>query len=57
MRLSPNVAIFKGTFQDLKNFVLRNLSLRQVVSKVATIFDIREMLAPLIGSLSGDGLG
>ena len=51
---SPNVAIFKGSFQDLENFVPRNLSLRQVVSKVATISDIRGMPAPLIGSLRLD---
>ena len=53
-RLSPNVAIFKGTFNDLENFVPKKLSLRQVVSKTASIFDIRGLLAPIIGSLRLD---
>ena len=53
-RLAPNVEIFKGTFADLEKFVPKKLSLRQVVSKVASVFDIRGLLAPVIGSLRLD---
>jgi len=53
-RLAPNVEIFKGTFGDLENFVPKKLTLRQVVSKVASVFDIRGLLAPVIGSLRLD---
>ena len=48
------MAIFRGTFGDLEKFVPKKLTLRQVVSKVATIFDIRGLLAPIIGSLRLD---
>ena len=53
-RLESNVELFKGNFGDLEQFVPKNLTLRQVVSKVASIFDIRGLLAPIIGSLRLD---
>ena len=53
-RLESNVELFKGNFGDLEQFVHKNLTLRQVVSKVASIFDIRGLLAPIIGSLRLD---
>ena len=53
-RLDANVKLFNGSFGDLENFVPNPLSLRQVVSKVASIFDIRGLLAPIMGSLRLD---
>ena len=38
----------------LDGFVPSKLSLRQVVSKVACVFDLRGLLAPLIASLRLD---
>ena len=53
-RLDSNVKIFSGSFGDLENFVPKNLTLRQVVSKVASVFDPRGFLAPIMGLLRLD---
>ena len=53
-RLDTNAELFNGTFQDLKRFVPRDLTLRQVVSKVASVFDLRGLLAPVLGSMRQD---
>ena len=41
--LDTNLELFSGTFQDL--------TLRQVVSIVASVFDLRGLLAPVRGSM------
>ena len=46
--------IFSGSFGDLENFVPKKLTLRQVVSKVASVFDLRGFLAPIMGGLRLD---
>ena len=57
-RLDTNVEIFSGSFVDLENFVPKNLTLRQVVSKVASIFDLRGLLDPIMKDMqTGSGLG
>ena len=53
-RLDTNAELFNGTFQDLKRFVPRDLTLRQVVRKVASVFDLRGLLAPVLGSMMLD---
>ena len=49
-RLDANVKIFSGNFQDLEMIVPRDLTLWQVVSNVASVFDLRGLLAPVLAA-------
>ena len=53
-RLEENTIQFSGDFGDLDKFVPEKLTLRQVVSKTASVFDIRGTFAPIIGGLRLD---
>ena len=53
-RLQENTVQFSGDYEALGRFVPEKLTLRQVVSKTASIFDIRGLLAPIIGGLRLD---
>jgi hypothetical protein len=50
-RLDEDVLQFSGGFAMLDGFVQSKLSLRQVVSKVACVFNLRGLLAPVLASL------
>ena len=45
---------FSGKFSDLEQFVPKKLTLRHVVSKIASVFDIRGFLSPFIAKLRLD---
>ena len=53
-RLEENAVQFLGDFGDLEKFVPEKLTLRQVVSKTASVFDIMGFFAPIIGGLRLD---
>ena len=53
-RLQEGTPQFSGKFCDLEHFVPKKLTLRQVVSKTASVFDIRGFLAPFIAKLRLD---
>ena len=53
-RLHENTVQFSGNFEELIKFVPVKLTLRQVVSKTASVFDIRGIFAPIIGGLRLD---
>ena len=46
-RVDGKIVPFSGSFADLEKYVPGNLTLRQVTSKVASIFDLRGVIAPL----------
>jgi hypothetical protein len=54
MRLDEDVPQFSGGFAMLDGLVPSKLSLRQVVSKVASVFDLGGLLAPVLASLRVD---
>ena len=53
-RLEENTIQFSGDFGNLEKFVPGKLTLRQVLSKTASVFDIMGFLAPIIGGLRLD---
>ena len=53
-RLDENVVPFSGDFAALEKYVPEKLSLRQVTSKTASVFDLRGSLAPITGHMRLD---
>jgi hypothetical protein len=53
-RLDEGVLQFRGKLEMLDGFVLSKISLRQVVSKVACVFDLRGLLAHVLANLRLD---
>jgi hypothetical protein len=53
-RLDEKVVPFSGDFAALEKYVPEKLSLRQVTSKTASVFDLRGSLAPITGHMRLD---
>ena len=53
-KLRENTKIFDGEFGDMDQFVPKNLSRRQVASKMASFYDLMGKFSPLLSGLKAD---
>ena len=53
-KLPENTVFFDGTMMKIEDFVPKKLSRRQAASKLASVFDILGLLAPILSGLKGD---